>query len=241
MSKEIATVNSDVPATVDASSPVGEMFKMVLQSGNIAEATGAIKEMAALYRQERADVAKMAFNAALCGLQQELDPVRATRSVDGKYKFASRDDIMRQVRPLLTKHGFAVTYSSEPAADGVTAICQLSHTSGHSEEYPFKVRTAKLAMGNNAQADGATLEYARRYALCSALDIQIDKDNDARAEGACISQDQATSLRDRVAATKSDEKSFLAFAGAKKFEEIRESKWASLDAALSQKESEKGM
>ena len=85
------------------------------------------------------------------------------------------------------------------------------------------------------QADGAAMTYAKRYALCNALNITVEKDTDARNEGSPISAEQAQTLREMVKDTRSDETAFLKFAGAKSYEEIGNARYADLFAALQKK------
>lgn len=158
-----------------------------------------------------------------------------------RYTFAPFEDIMAQLQPALEKHGFTVSFTTKfDGASGVVRLiktCILTHTGGHSRSTEFAVRVGGGPPGaSECQADGAASTYAKRFALCDALNIVIDKDTDARAEGHAITQEQADELERRVAETNSDKAKFLQLAGAATFREIMNSKYDILDQCLRRKE-----
>jgi len=75
------------------------------------------------------------------------------------------------------------------------------------------------------QGDGGADSFAKRYALCSALNIVVDTDfeNDAKQVGSPVTQEQADELRRDVKETKSNEGNFLKWCGVPTYEEIPES------------------
>jgi hypothetical protein len=145
---------------------------------------------------------------------------------------------MAVVQPFLIKHGFSVSFTSRIVDDKrMAVICTLTHIGGHSENNEFAVRMSSGPPGcSDAQADGSNHSYARRYALCDALNITIDKDSDARMEGAIIDGETARQLQEeaRAAGIVGEEKVaiFLALAGADSFAEIREGRVAMLREVL---------
>jgi hypothetical protein len=97
---------------------------------------------------------------------------------------------------------------------------------------------------SEAQGDGAASTYAKRFALCGALNIVIERDTDgapdARKEGAPITDDQALYLRDlakqiRAAKLPFDEEAFLKYAGAPSYEEIGSERFDGLSKSLSKR------
>jgi hypothetical protein len=186
--------------------------------------------------------AEQEFAAAFVALQAEMPAVKATSPVpnsDGsvRYRFAAYEEIMSQVAPMLKRHGFTVRFSTDYADNRLIKTCTLQHTGGHEKSNKFAVRIGGgPPTATETQADGAASTYAKRFALCDALNIAIDHDTDARAEGAAITQEQADELRRRVQATGSNEPYFLQYAGADSYEKIAASKYSILDAALRKKE-----
>ena len=145
-----------------------------------------------------------------------------------KFHIAPFEDIMQQVQPHLCRHGFAVTFSSDYHANPnrVVVKCTIIHEGGHERTSEFAVRIGNGPPGaTDSQADGSAITYGKRYALCGALNIVIDHDNDARQEGATISPVEAQELEQMVAATGADKARILKLAGAAKFSEIRRAKY----------------
>jgi hypothetical protein len=221
-----------------------ELIREVIKSGLNSESVGVVERLVALAERQEARQAEKDFNAAFNALQAEMPSVVADREVPDKqgnlkYKFAAFEDIMAQVKPLLLKHGFSVSFSMDFRDGRVIQQCTLSHSGGHSRTNTFMARPGSGPPGSSeAQGDGAASTYAKRFALCNALNIVVERDTDgadARNEGKPISADQALCLRDLVKQTKSNESAFLKFAGAATFEEIGSARYDQLFQALNKK------
>ena len=235
-----APIDSALPAPADIS--VGQMMQSVIDRGITEQNVAAFGALIDLHVKMENRKAAQDFAKAFVALQAEMPHVQAMRAVPDKhgstkYMFAPFEDIMEQVAPHLQRHGFTISFSTEFAENRLVKICTLTHISGHSRETRFAVRVGQGPPGcNEAQADGAASTYAKRYVMCEALNIAIDRDKDANAEGSAISPEQAESLRRRVHDTGSDEKRFLKYAGAQSYEEIPSSIYATLDQLLAKRE-----
>ena len=225
-----------------AANPIGQMLQQITAAGVTSDNAAALEKMTDLYLRVEAANARKEFSVAKAGLQAELPNVRATKAVpnnDGtvRYAYAPYESIMRQVAPLLSKHGFSISFGQKVEEKRITAVCTLSHIGGHSETNEFAVRVGQgPPKASEAQADGAASTYAKRFALCNCLNITVDlPDNDARREGDRITAGQAEDLKRRVSATNANEAAFLRFAGASTYEEIREGKYGTLIAMLNSK------
>lgn len=91
-----------------------------------------------------------------------------------KSKFTSLDAILDATRPVLAKHGLAL--SQEPVfEDGMAGVVtRIIHAGGESRE-------SKLLLplrDQSAQGVGSCLSYARRYAAAAVLGIASDEDDD---------------------------------------------------------------
>ena len=229
--------------TAPAEPSVALMLSGFIDKGITAENVAAFAQLVALKERMDDKSAEREFASALVALQGETIRVQATKKVDEKadgscrYKFAPYEEIMAKVQPILTAHGFSITFDTEIAPDGsrLTSICTLTHSSGHSRSNRFAVRFGKPPGSSDAQGDMSTKSYAKRGALCDALNISIEHDTDARSEGTFITAKEAADLRDRVESVGADEKQFLEYANADSFEEIYSSRLAQLHAALDRK------
>jgi hypothetical protein len=93
-----------------------------------------------------------------------------------KSRFTSLDAILDATRPVLAKHGLAL--SQEPVfEDGMAGVVtRIIHTSGESRE-------SKLILplrDQSAQGVGSAISYARRYSAAAVLGIASDEDDDGQ-------------------------------------------------------------
>lgn len=220
----------------------GQMMSAMIQAGITTENVAAFKELVLL--QERAEDrrAKREFASAFSALQAELPAIQANKAVpnnDGtvRYKFAPYEEILKQVKPYLDRHGFSLRFSQKMQDKLVVMTCQLLHKGGHFETNDFSCRIGSgPPKSNESQADGAASSYAQRGALCDALNIVVRNDSDARIEGAPIDKEDAEDFRRRAKAAKINEADLLEYAQAKSFEEISTERAALVDEFLRKRE-----
>jgi hypothetical protein len=239
MSEALTIAAPAAPAT-----PIAGMLHAVIERGITADNIAGLERLVALYEREQARDAERQFAAAFAALQGDMPAIQAVKPVpnnDGsiRYKFAPYEEIMAVVRPLLQRHGFTVSFSQTVGDGRISQACILQHVGGHSRTNSFAVRIGKGPPGSSeAQGDGAASTYAKRHALCNALNITVDADTDgadARIQGAPLAHDRAIYLRELVRETKSNEALFLKFAGAATFDEIASSRYDDLVRALNKK------
>jgi ERF superfamily protein len=234
-------------ATIQEQPSVAIMLQGVLssiQSGQTTpEHVEVLKGMMDLYERNEKRESEKQFAAALVKLQDAVGGIQATKAVKGndgteRYKFAPIEDIQRQIKPHLTANGFNITFNTSTSENKLTAFCILTHESGFSRTNEFQVRYSKPPGSSDAQGDMSTKSYAKRGALCDALNITIEHDtdgDDGRALGKPITQEQADFLRKGVKLTGSDERKFLAYAKAATYEEIGEPMYDELCAILNKR------
>lgn len=214
-----------------------------LQNAFRAVVDGTIKpEHVAVMKDLLAMDAERQFNSAFVALQSELPTIVAKTPIKNRGKYERFEDIMQVVSPLLTKHGFTVSFSQSFADKRIIETCTLSHAAGHSRPNSFAVRSGPA--DSETQSDCKASTTAKRNALCNALNIVIRQDalneeNDAGIEGdpdLKITPEQAFELERRVNETNSNHGAFLRFACAASFREIPANKYVELDAMLRRKE-----
>jgi hypothetical protein len=141
----------------------------------------------AMKRELDHEFAKRAFNQAMAAAQTEMMPViRDAANTHTQSKYARLETIDAQMRPIYTKHGFAVRYGSAPAPrDGwIRVICTVSHTDGYSEENyldapPDIAGSQGKSNKTPIQAVGSSVTYLRRYLLTMCFNIVLaDEDDD---------------------------------------------------------------
>ncbi len=225
---------------------VAMMLQKVIDGGITNENIAALESLVGLYDRMQVKNAEREFNQAFAKLQSELSSVNATRQVPNKdgsvrYRFAPYEDIMETVKPVLIANGFALSFTTRFMEGGrMVSICTLRHVGGFSQSNEFAVRIGGGPPGSTeTQADGAAKTYAKRGALCDALNIVVEHDDDARMIGQPIGEALAADLMARVKACGADREAFLKYAGANSFSEISDERWPVLDELLKRKEAAK--
>jgi hypothetical protein len=226
---------------------VGGMLQKVIEAGITADNIGALEKMMDLYERNEKRIAEKEFATALTALQGETIRITATKAVDQKadgscrYKFAPYEEIMREVQPILTRHGFSVTFDTEAGDNRLTSICTLTHSGGHSRSNKFAVRYGKPPGSSDAQGDMSTKSYAKRGALCDALNISIEHDtdgrDDARTIGAFVTAEQAITIRELAEAVEANTEKLFRFAGSTSYETIPANRFNEVFRMLKKKES----
>ena len=226
-----------------------QLIQQVISSGITPESVGVMERLVALDRDMKKDAAAAEYASAFASLQNGMKSFKPTKAVPGKaladgtipirYTYLPYEEIMREVRPLCERHGLSISFSTDFAEGRIIQTCTIQHVSGHSKDYRSFVRAGAGPYGaTETQADGAAMTYAKRYALCNALNILVERDSDgldARNEGDAISFEQAQTLRELVKETRADEKAFLKYAGAAKYEDIGSARYDGLFRSLQKK------
>ncbi len=216
-----------VAAPAQASTDMLGVLDQLIQSGRPVADLKAVLDMV---REERVDEARRAYFAALAAFQAELETVPKTRPVHNNrgehmYDFASLDDIVTHVRPLLLKHGLSYSWDSEHVSDMLSVTCKVRHAAGHCEQSTFSVpfKSGAPAMSDQQKVASA-LSYAKRYSLTSALGVSVgEPDNDGADGGDQEPVDDAqlgelTGLANDLAPDRHE--AFLGYMGAERLEDI---------------------
>ena len=116
---------------------------------------------------------------ALSKAQAEFPPIPKDRVANigqYKYKYTDLSTILDLVRPVLAKHGLAISSAPTVTAELFTLNTVLMHSGGETlhASYP-------LPGGVKAQEIGSAITYGRRYSICSLLGICADEDEDGKA------------------------------------------------------------
>lgn len=171
-------------------------------------------EMLTIYERWESNLAADAYGVALTKFQAACPQIVKRRQIDlggGKGPlYASLDDIMLTVKPLLAECGLAVTFSAAMTAAGqLTAKCFI-HCGRHIEASEITLPVPSQMRVNDTQKVAAALSYAKRYAFCAALNIIVtDEDRDANGMVQTIDEKQIATIIEWVESTGTDLKRFL--------------------------------
>ncbi len=160
------------------------LIKQAIDKGVPVE---TMERLLAMRRELKAEAAKESYDRALAEFQAECPAISKTKQVNNKdgtkrYSFAALDSIIKQVKPLLKKHGFSYKIDAVVEDKWVTAICKTTHEFGHSESSSFKIPVDPEAFMTAPQKFASALTFAKRYAFCDAFGIMTqDEDDDANS------------------------------------------------------------
>ena len=178
-----------------------------------------LRALLAVKQDWEADEARKAFAQAMAKFQANAPIIKKSDDAHGK-KYAALDTIWRQVRGLMDDCGLVASWQECTMAGSMIHLKgALMHKDGHSQALAYDLPMPKLITGQNeAQQMGSATTYAKRYALCSALNIVTGKDDDGNLGGAAVTRDQAETLSDLLEQTGTDLKKFLTFGKCKSLE-----------------------
>lgn len=170
------------PATGTPASDVSLMFERLARDPAVD--VEKLERLIAMQERILAHNAKAEFYAAFAEMQGEI-PTVIERGVTNNGKYATHEDIVDAVRPVLQKHGFMLSFRTVFTEKTVKVRGVLAHRSGYSEETEF-VSSADTSGNKNAiQALGSAQSYGQRYTTKALLNIATrgDDDDGRRAGG----------------------------------------------------------
>lgn len=129
----------------------------------------------------------MSVYEKLAAVQRELKAPKGQFNSFGKYKYRSCEDILEALKPVLGKHGCAVTLSDEVVQVGerfyirATASIMDCESGGRAFNTAFAREDADKKGMDGSQITGTASSYARKYALNGLFLIDDTKDADTDA------------------------------------------------------------
>ena len=165
------TISPAVPSSAVSTpeSPPGAAdLLLTLMARAVQDPTIDVAKLESLLRMH----ARMAFIQAMALAQAEMQPVlRNARNDVTNSRYADLEAVDAAIRPVYTRHGFNLTFNSEPI-DGaaVRIVCETSHLAGHTKEYRLDAAldlTGPKGTGNKTPLHGlgSSISYLRRYLI----------------------------------------------------------------------------
>lgn len=142
--------------------------------------------------EDEARKAERAFNDALSECQSEIGTVGVNKTNgQTRSQYATYDKLDRAVRPVYTRHGFALSFDTGPAKkdEDIRVLCYVSHKAGHKRTYTVDMPAdGKGAKGGDVMtkthAAGSAMSYGQRYLLKLIFNIAVgEQDDDGNAAG----------------------------------------------------------
>ncbi len=206
-----------------------------------------VTKMTALFelaKSVNAERARALFNAGLSTMQAEIPIVDEDGIADfggtDKRPYATFENIMGIVRPILARHEFSITFSTRnDKPTEVTVTGTLLHAAGHGRDASLTFPADASGKKNPVQALASAISYAERHLTKALLSIATRKaDDDAEGtEGAeSLGAAQVLTIEALLKSSGADRQKFLAWIGAESVETIKAARFERAVAALRQKE-----
>lgn len=186
-----ANPNPNSETAIEVASPKGvarqsqpldieAMFKYAIDKGQNLDSLMNVR------RELMGEASKQLYDEAMAAFQFECPVISKSVGVPDRsgtiaYKFATFEQIIAAVKPLLHKHGFsyALDTKTESAPGWVIAICKITHRGDPENKIPGHVTTSeskfplgtKTGIMSETQVFAAALTFASRRVFCNAFGI----------------------------------------------------------------------
>lgn len=197
-----------------------------------------LRQLMEMREKAELQAAERAFNGAMKAAQAEMRPVSAdAENSQTRSKYATYAKLDRALRPIYTKHGFALSFdeADSPKPEHVRVLCYVSHDAGFTRTYRKDMPAdGKGAKGGDVMtkthATGAAASYGARYLLKGIFNVAVgedDRDGNAPASAdsappppGSISEEQAANLRELLEEKGASLAAFLNWAKQKRLIDI---------------------
>lgn len=192
--------------------------------------------------------ARAAFASALAEMSPNLPAIVERggikdRSGNVQSTYALWEDINDAIKPVLARHGFALSFRTGRDEGQISVTGVLSHREGHSEETTITLPHDSSGSKNAVQAVGSSTSYGKRYTAGLLLNLTSrgeDDDGNAGGSGAVITDEQADTIRDLIGSTGTKISAFLEYIDAPSVADIPASKFQAAMKALLAKQKKAG-
>lgn len=205
---EVAKIDQSAQEAHLPADPMVSMIERIAMDPNSDLAK--LEKMLDMKERHEATQARAAFNAAFSAASAEF-PTIPLKGKSNNGRYATLEDITRLTRPVLSKHGLALTFTVE-VADSVVVTAKLMHQGGHSETTSMALPRDTSGSKNAVQAVGSTQKYGQRYTAQAILGLSLgdddEDDGEAAGGGEGVTAEQFVILRDLIQETDTNETEF---------------------------------
>jgi hypothetical protein len=183
-----APVAHEMPASESAA--IFQIIERAARDPNVD--LDKMERLMAMREREMTRIAQTAFNVAMKEAQAEMPQVvRNAKNTQTNSLYAKYETISDAIQPVITKHGFSLTFSEGIAAqpNHIRVLCDVMHEAGHTKQYYADIPFDNVGMKGNANktnthAYGSTKSYGKRYLKCDIFDVAVkNQDDDGNAAG----------------------------------------------------------
>ena len=229
-------VKSDAALPAVAADNQAAILMAAIQNGASPEQLQALVD---LQKEMRREASRMAFYEALSAVRGAALKLRRNKQATGgtKHKYATLDNILDAIGPVMSDNGLSVRHKTETAPDGrITVSCIVAHRGGYEDSTSLSAMPDSGPGRNAIQSVGSTVTYLRRYTLESLLGLaEAGDDDDGTGATQTISAIQYEEITRLLNQTESDVPKFLGWLGVDSVAAIPASRYVQAKQALEKK------
>jgi len=144
-----------------------------------------MERLMAMHERMQAKTAEQMFNAAMAAMQCDIPTVgEDAQNTHTKNSYATLDGINHILKPIMQRHGFAITFKVDHQSSGISVTGILMHSAGHREQTTLLLPIDTGPGRNAVQAVGSSTTYGKRYVMCALLNITTGDARDDDGVGA---------------------------------------------------------
>lgn len=143
----------------------------------------------AMQKEVRAEQARASFIEALSSMQAEIPAIKRTGEIKNnsgvvQSTYAKWEHINEAIKPVLQRHGFALSFRVNQEGSKIVVQGVLSHRDGHSDTTTIELAPDTSGSKNAPQAIVSAISYGKRTAAGALLNItSYDEDDDGQRFG----------------------------------------------------------
>lgn len=171
-------------------------------------------------------------------MQTELPEISERGKGHGGIRYALWEDINEAIKPVMSRHGFALSFRTGREDGQIIVTGVLTHSGGHSEQTTLHLPVDSSGSKNAVQAVGSSTSYGKRYVAQALLNLTSrgeDDDGHRAGIGQTITEEQAADLRALMQEVGADEGRFCKYMAVQSIDAMPASKLKNAIAALEAK------
>lgn len=193
--KEVTKIETQDQVPAQPADPMVSMIERIAMDPNSDLAK--LERMLDMKERHDATQAKAAFDAAFSQASAEFPeiPLNGKNNHNGQ-RYAELKDIIGKTRPVLARHGLALSFSTEVDDKNVIVTAELSHKNGHTKTNSLPL-PRDVGSGRNAvQAVGSSQTYGQRYTAQAILGLSLGEDTEDDGNGSGKPETEKAAPRD---------------------------------------------
>lgn len=183
MSTEIITPEQHRQAVTPISSDTSIMAVISRAASDPACDINKLERLMEMHERMQAQTAKQLYDEALSQMQEEMPMIGERGGIKDKNgriqsTYALWEDVNEMIKPVMAKHGFAITFRTPRNERGIEVEGVLSHRAGHRESTSIVLPVDATGSKNGVQAVASSVSYGKRYTAGLLLNITTTGEDD---------------------------------------------------------------